>query len=148
LTLIYSSPSGTTGLSISPFLEGQSLDFITEYYHKQLVAQKIGFPDKYYLLSTNETELRKRKEEDTTRRRGGFEMNFKFIEPQRHYFKALNSFIPNLACFIESVSIENNVKNIIETIPSGPKEHTYSMELFDFMINWLSDHKASDFLLN
>jgi hypothetical protein len=119
-----------------------------EFYREQLLAQKIGFPDMYYLLSTNETELRKRKEGDTTRRRGGFEMNLKFIEPQRHYFKALNSFIPNLVCFIESVSIEDNVKHLIDTIPSRPKEHTYSMELFDFMTNWLRDHKASEFLLN
>jgi hypothetical protein len=113
-----------------------------------LLAKKIGFPDIYYLLSTNETELRKRKEGDATRRRGGFEMNLKFIEPQKHYFNALNSFIPNLVYFIESVSTEDNVKQIIETIPSGSKENTYSIDLFDFMVNWLKCNKASDFLLN
>ncbi len=125
----------------------QSLDFVAEFYRKQLLDQKIGFPDKYYLLSANETELRKRKEGDITRRRGGFEMNLKFIEPQRHYFKALNSFVPNLVSFIESVSIEDNVNRILETIPSKPKQHTYSIELFDFMTNWLNDNKESDFSL-
>lgn len=124
---------------------GQSLDFVTDFYRKQFLAQKIGFPDRYYILNANETELLKRKVGDTTRRRGGFELNLKFIEPQRHYFEALNSFIPNLVCFMESVSIEGNVKQIIETLPSGSKEHTFSLELFDFMTNWLSNHKASDF---
>jgi hypothetical protein len=75
-------------------------------------------------------------------------MNLKFIEPQRHYFTALNSFIPSLVCFIDSVSVDDNVKQIIETIPSGSKEHTYSTELFEFMISWLRSNKASDFLLN
>jgi hypothetical protein len=76
---------------------------VAEFYRKQLLEQKIGFPDKYYLLSANEAELRKRKEGDITRRRGGFEMNL---------------------------------------------QHTYSIELFDFMTNWLNYNKASDFLLN
>ncbi|MFD0712963.1 hypothetical protein [Paenibacillus sp. GCM10027626] len=124
---------------------GQSLDFVAEFYRKQIRAQKIGFSDKYYLLSATETELRKRKAGDLGRRRGGFEMNLKFIEPQRHYFQALNAFIPGLVCFIESVSIESNVKKIIETIPSRSQEHTYSMELFEFMVKWLREHPAKEF---
>ncbi|WP_020616400.1 hypothetical protein [Paenibacillus daejeonensis] len=127
--------------------DGQSLDFVADFYRKQLLEQKIGFPDHYFLLSTNEIELRKRKNGDTTRGRRGFEMNVKFIEPQRHYFKALNSFIPNLVHFIESVSIENNVKQIAEIIPSRSKDHTYSIELLDFMKNWLGTNKASDYSL-
>jgi deoxyadenosine/deoxycytidine kinase len=125
---------------------GQSLDFITDYYRNQLLARKIGFPDKYYLLNINEAELRRRKEGDTTRGRRGFEMHLTFIEPQRHYFEALNSFIPGLVSFIESVSVEDNVKQIVETMPSKPQEHTYSTELFDFMTSWLRENKASDFL--
>ncbi|MGG1634580.1 hypothetical protein MHH56_31860 [Paenibacillus sp. FSL K6-3182] len=125
---------------------GQSLEFLTDYFRKQLLARKLGFPDKYYLLNINEAELRKRKEGDATRGRSGFEMNLTFIEPQRHYFEALNSFIPGLVSFIESVSIENNVQQIVETMPSRPQEHTYSVELFDFMISWLHENKASDFL--
>lgn len=85
---------------------GQTLEFVSEFYRKQLLDRKIGFPDKYYLLNINENELRKRKDGDTFRRRGGFEMNLQFIEPQRHYFEALNSFIPDLVCFIESISVE------------------------------------------
>jgi hypothetical protein len=127
---------------------GQSLDFVADFYRKQLHDQRIGFPDKYYILSTDETELRKRKEGDVTRRRSGFELNLKFIEPQKHYFKALNSFIPSLVCLIESVSIEENMNQIIATLPNGLQEHTFSIELFEFMINWLSNNKASDFSLS
>lgn len=38
------------------------------------------------------------------------------------------------------------MKQIVETIPSGSKEHTYSTELLDFMTSWLNENKASDFL--
>ncbi|MZQ83033.1 hypothetical protein GQF01_13045 [Paenibacillus sp. 5J-6] len=125
---------------------GQSLDFVADFYRKQFLAKKIGFPDKYYILSTSEAELRRRKANDLTRRRGGFELNLGFIEPQKHYFKALNAFIPNLVCFIESVSIDENVKQIHESLPSQVQEHTYSIELFEFMVDWLRKNKASDFV--
>jgi hypothetical protein len=45
---------------------GQSLDFVADFYRKQILSKKIGFPDKYYILSTNEAELRRRKEGDVT----------------------------------------------------------------------------------
>ncbi|WP_274654587.1 hypothetical protein [Paenibacillus humicola] len=96
-------------------------------------------------MSANEAELRKRKEGDHTRRRGGFEMNLTCVEPQKHYFKALNSFLPNLVRFIESVSVEENVKQINDSLPSREQEHTYSTELFEFMIDWLRKNHVSDF---
>lgn len=125
---------------------GQTLDFVAEFYRKQLLARKIGFPDRYYLLSASQSALRQRKEGDITRRRGGFEMHLQFIEPQRQYFKALESFVPGLVCFIESESIDCNVAQITNRMPLRSGEHTYSMELFEFMINWLRDHPAAVFI--
>lgn len=124
---------------------GQSLDFVEEFYREHLLEKKIGFPDKYYLLSTSEKELRNRKEGDQSRRRRGFEMNLRFIEPQKRYFQAIHSFNPNLVCFIEAVTIESNVKRIVETMPSTAKDHTYSIELLEFIVSWLRRNKASDF---
>lgn len=123
----------------------QSLEFVSHYYRKLILQQQIGIPDKYYVLSATEAELRKRKVEDTTRRRGGFEMNLQFVEPQKSYFQALNAFVPDLVHFIESVSVETNAELIMNTIPPGRRDHTYSIELFDYMVDWLGSHKASEF---
>ncbi|ULL14760.1 hypothetical protein DVH26_10045 [Paenibacillus sp. H1-7] len=126
----------------------QSFEFVSDYYRELILQKKIGFPDKYYLLTTNEAELRKRKMNDSTIRRGGFEMNLQFIEPQKHYFKALNSFVPSLVTFIESVDVDMNINTITNTIPTKTQDHTYSIELFDYMVDWLSSHKASEFQLS
>lgn len=72
-------------------------------------------------------------------------MNLRFIEPQKRYFQEMHSFNPNLVCFIEAVTIEDNVKRILETMPSTAKDHTYSIELLEFMVSWLRRNKASDF---
>ncbi len=123
---------------------GQTLEFIRDYYRPLLQNQKIGFPDKYYLLYTDEGNLRERKAKDNTRQRRGFELNLQFIEPQRRYFEALNCYIPGLIEFIESIEINKNVEKIIATIPQHPRDHRFSIELFDFAIDWLSRNKTVD----
>ncbi|TMV43144.1 ATP-binding protein [Paenibacillus mesophilus] len=125
--------------------DNQSLEFVADFYRKLLVDKKIGFPDRYYLLGCSEEELRKRKEADSSRRRGGFEMNLQFIKPQRHYFEAINKEVPGLVNFIDSVSINKNVKEILAAIPGTPSKHTYSIDLFDFIVDWLSRNKADQF---
>ncbi|MCJ7842027.1 hypothetical protein MUB24_14170 [Lederbergia sp. NSJ-179] len=122
---------------------GQSLEFVTEFYRKQLLNRTIGFPDKYFVLYTDEVELRKRKNGDNTRRRSGFEMNLRMIEPQKRYFNALRSLNPDLVCFIESDNTEMIVEKIIGTLPSTPCQHTFSVELFDFIVNWLGSTRAT-----
>ncbi|WP_236013305.1 hypothetical protein [Paenibacillus glycanilyticus] len=72
-------------------------------------------------------------------------MNLQFIEPQKHYFEALNKEVPGLVHFIDSVSVDRNIGEIITSIPSTQKKHTYSIELFDFMVDWLSRNKADQF---
>ncbi|MGM0884899.1 MAG: hypothetical protein ACQEXQ_28140 [Bacillota bacterium] len=124
---------------------GQSLEFVSDYYRKLILNRKIGFPDKYYVLSTNKTELRNRKEKDHTRLRRGFEMNLQIIGPLKQYFEVLNAFVPDLVCFIDSIDIEKNVESIQNTIPTGTRNHTYSVDLFDYMVDWLSKNKASEF---
>jgi len=122
--------------------DGQGLEFVETFYRPLIEQQKLGFPDKYVVLYTDEANLRQRKAGDSTRLRRGFELNLTFIEPHQRYFKALNDFCPGLVHFIESVDIESNVEKIRRELPSCTKNHRYSIELFDFMIDWLSTHKA------
>lgn len=122
---------------------GQSLEFVENFYRPQLLKKKIGFPDKYFILYTSEDNLRTRKAYDKTRLRRGFEMNLRFIEPQKRYFQALNDFCPGLVRFIESADIDSNVKKIVDELPKCNNNHRYSMDLFDFMVDWLRTNKAN-----
>ncbi|NIK75240.1 hypothetical protein FHS15_000338 [Paenibacillus castaneae] len=72
-------------------------------------------------------------------------MNLQIIEPQKYYFEALNAFVPGLVHFIEAADIEKNVDIIMNTMPTQTREHTYSIELYDYMVDWLREHKASQF---
>ncbi|MFC9708135.1 hypothetical protein ACFTRD_08235 [Paenibacillus sp. NPDC056933] len=70
--------------------DGQTLKFVEEFYRPLISQRKLGFPDKYFILYTNEINLRARKANDNTRLRRGFELNLKFIEPQKRYFQAFD----------------------------------------------------------
>lgn len=76
-------------------LSNQSLDFIYEFYREEIKAERIGFPDKYFYLYTNQANLRYRKEYDVTRNRGNFEKHLEIVEPHRRFYEALNEFVPN-----------------------------------------------------
>lgn len=122
---------------------GQTLEFVEDFYRPLLSQRELGFPDKYFLLYTSDSTLRERKENDKTRLRRGFELNLKFIEPQMRYFHALNDFCPGLVCFIESVDVESNVSKIKSELVNCTNTHRYSLDLFDFMVNWIRTNKAS-----
>jgi thymidylate kinase len=122
-----------------------SLLFLKEFYATQIKAQNVGFPDVYIHLSTNEKELRKRKENDTTRRRGNFEKHLSLTEPQKRYFQIMNNICPDLVHFIDAVSIEKNVKGIIDVLFSltNSKSNRYSISLFNDLMDWLMKNNPS-----
>lgn len=72
-------------------------------------------------------------------------MNLQFIQPQKHYFEALNKQVPGFVNFIDAVSIDRNVDEIISSIPRKPSTHTYSIELFDYVVDWLTENNAAQF---
>jgi len=126
--------------------DGQSLDFVADFYRPLIEQRKLGFPDRYFILHTVEEQLRQRKAGDVTRMRRGFEMNLTFIEPQKRYFEALNAFMPGLVTFVRSDRIEENVRIIESELPGMQTNHRYSLELFDYMVEWLKRHPAAQFL--
>jgi deoxyadenosine/deoxycytidine kinase len=119
-------------------LETESLDYYSNYYRKLILDTVIGFPDLYVVLTIDEEELRKRKINDLTRNRGNFEKHINLIEPQKQFFRAIDQLKPNYVQFIEATTIEQNVQSI--NINSH-NEDKYSIELFDYMINWLRNNK-------
>jgi deoxyadenosine/deoxycytidine kinase len=126
------------------FVDWQPLSVLRNFYRQHIVAQTLGFPDGYILLIANESQLLQRKENDPTRTRSGFTKNLLVIEPQKRYFQEMNSKIPGFVRLIESTNIEQNIKNIIQELPSfsKPPEHPYSLTFFDYLIEWLYKNTA------
>ena len=125
------------------FVGWQPLEILHDFYREQIAAQTLGFPDGYIVLSIDETELQQRKQNDSTRKRSGFAKHLQLIEPQQRYFQAMNNQAPSFVHLIEATSVEDNVKTIIEALPSfsKPPEHPYSITLFDGLIEWLRRNK-------
>ncbi len=121
----------------------QNLDFMEQFYQPKIQNKTIGFPDLYFVFKTNEVELRKRKIGDTSRRRRGFEAHLRMIEPQRRYFRAMQTFSPNRIFFLEAESIETNIEFVRNRI-SALAEHSEneSEVLFGKIIEWLRENEA------
>lgn len=121
-------------------LFNQSLDFIAEFYRGEIKAGRIGFPDKYFYLYTNQANLMYRKENDVTRKRGNFEKHLEIAEPHQRYYKALNHFVPDYVQLIEAKSIQENIKSITSNFPYSSL-NLDSEKLLDNVTNWLANNK-------
>lgn len=115
------------------------------FYARMLVEGKIGFPDRYFILSVSEEELRCRRERDETRTRKNFEQHLRFIGPQRAYFEFLSSLRSGWVEFVENGSVEATARKIDESIGTGPHRRQDPNELFESITNWLSRHDAAEF---
>ncbi|MFE8701511.1 chloramphenicol acetyltransferase [Cytobacillus sp. FJAT-54145] len=122
-------------------LFNQSLDFLYEFYLREIGAGRIGFPDKYFYLHTNQENLRDRKENDRTRKRGNFEKHLKIIEPHQRYYMALNLFSPGYVKEMEAKSIDENANVIIGHLPSSTLSGDLE-KLLDNIVSWLRENKA------
>jgi thymidylate kinase len=121
----------------------QDLDFSARFYRAAIQNKTIDFPDLYFVFGSDETELRKRKVNDSTRSRRGFEAHLKMIEPQRRYFQAMRAFSPRRVVFLEAETIETNLEFIRARLPvlSGESEED-SEVLLNQMVGWLRENKA------
>jgi thymidylate kinase len=128
----------------------ESLELITDFYREKLAAGRIAFPDKYFILSVNTDELKKRKINDTSRTRKNFVRHLRFIEPQRAFFSFIKSINNNLVEFIENEEIEKTVEKIINSIGDNftRPNNLLSLELFDSIKNWLNKTDAEKFIFS
>ncbi len=125
------------------FIGWQSLDFMKQFYQPKIQNKMIDFPDRYFIFSTNEAELRKRKESDATRQRRGFETHLRMIEPQRRYFQAMQNLSPSKVRFLEAKTVESNVEFVLENISNLVDSNEIEAEvLFSKMAEWLQENKA------
>jgi thymidylate kinase len=125
------------------FLGWQSLDFMEQFYQPKIQNKTLGFPDRYFIFSANEAELRERKDRDTTRQRRGFETHLRMIEPQRRYFQAMQKISPRRVRFLEAKTVETNVEFIQEDVSGSANFNEIEAgTLFKKMVEWLRENEA------
>jgi deoxyadenosine/deoxycytidine kinase len=123
----------------------QSLESTAGFYREKLTDGKIAFPDKYFILTANNDDLRNRKIYDASRTRKNFERNLQFIKPQLAFFDFIKSINYDLVEFIENREIEKTAAKVINSIPLKHSNQDSSLALFDAAKIWLSETQAADF---
>ena len=121
----------------------QNLEFMEAFYRSAMQNKLIDFPSAYFIFSTSETELRKRRAGDAFRQRRHFETHLQMIAPQRRYFEAMRALSPTRVLFLEAETVETNVEFIRRNTaglksPAEPE----SEFLLNKMIKWLRENKA------
>lgn len=125
------------------FTYWQDLNFLERFYRPRIQHGRIRFPDLYFIFSTSEAELRKRKESDSTRRRRGFETHLRMIEPQHRYFRTMQDYSPHQVHFLEAETIEANMGFIQKNVSAlSDRSRDVSEQLFDKMLEWLGGNVA------
>lgn len=123
----------------------QSLESVAGFYREKLADGKIAFPDRYFILTVNNDDLRNRKINDASRTRKNFERHLRFIKPQLAFFSFIKSINKDLVEFIENREIEKTAAKVINSIPLKHSNQDSSLALFDAAKIWLSETQAADF---
>jgi hypothetical protein len=125
------------------FINLQGLECIEQLYLPKLQNKTLDFPDGYFILSANETELRQRRANDINRTRSNFEKHLKLIQPQIRYFQTMKSFSGHLVYFLEARTIKASAEIVLEKMANFVKrDDTDSVMLFNRMIRWLRENEA------
>ena len=125
---------------------GEPAEQIHGFYARLLAEGKISFPDRYFLLSTGEEELRIRRERDAIRTRKNFERHLRFIRPQRAYFEFLASLDDGWVEFLENENAESAARRIAESISGLRPDDRDQFGLLKAVRDWLSRHTAEEFI--
>lgn len=114
----------------------QSLDELAAFYRPRILRGDIGFPDLYVILGAPADVLRARMKGDATRQRHGFDAHLRFIEPQRRYFAAMQSFAPARVRFADARDVAETARLVFAVVRHAVREERPA-ELFDRMVEWL-----------
>ncbi len=106
-------------------------------FHREMVLNhKLGFADRYYVLTANEDRLRERKEGDSIRTRGNFEKHVKMIEPLNLNYEAIDEISPGLVRILKASSVEETTAEIISDYVD-PNPGCFSVHLLEEMKGWM-----------
>ncbi|MBD1913837.1 MULTISPECIES: hypothetical protein [unclassified Leptolyngbya] len=122
------------------------LEAAEAFYQEQIVAGRLGFPDVYFILWTSPEERRQREYErgralnqDDAKIEAKVQRYEQFASPQLQYFKAFQQLFPERVQFVQSSTVEENVRAIASTPPPLKKEQ--DLEILDRLVEWLRVNK-------
>ncbi len=121
-----------------PDLGSQSISEVINFYQEKIISGFIRLPDKYYLLTTSELELRQRKESDQNRSRKNFEKHLRLIEPQIAYFTAINEAVSGFVSVVESID-SREVAKLIASDSIVSQGENYSSAAFEVMCRFVGN---------
>lgn len=122
------------------FIDCLSLSELDNFFRSAIINEKLGYPDGYILLTTDEQELYRRKNEDKRRKRPEFEQLLCINEPRKRYYCFINSLIPGSVKWIDATDINTTFKLSNTIIQHGfPIKNCQNEEYFTKTINWIGD---------
>jgi len=119
----------------------QPIQQVFEFYSDAIQREKIKFPEKYFILTASETELRKRKASDKNRTRKNFETHLKLISPQLDYFYKMNSLNFGNVEIVQTKNISSTAMCIYKGLPKLNLEIDQSI-LLNNQRQFVQEHKS------
>ena len=107
------------------------------FYKTKILEGKIVFPDVYIIFDTDEKELRKRKENDTTRQRRNFEKHLKIIQPLRRYYRFLEKETDLELRFIDYTDITQTKQKVVSVIEEITPRPIDQIKVFTQIEDWI-----------
>lgn len=113
------------------------------FYLEKIRERKIGFPDLYIIFFTTENELRKRKEQDATRRRRNFEKHLLLIEPHLKYIEFLKNETAIPIELVEYKGIEETKEKVNLLMNTAQPSVIDVAKEFKRISNWLASNQPT-----
>lgn len=121
----------------------QPMAEVIGFYREKVNAGMIRCPDKYYVLTSTESELRRRKASDQRRSRRNFEKHLRLIQPQLAYFAAINNSAPGLVSVVASIDSREIAKVIASDSPALRHDKKFNTDVFEIMCRFVGEEYES-----
>ena len=115
----------------------QDVNVLAPRYRAHIERHALAFPDLYVLLDADESQLRRRREADTTRRRRNFEKHLRLVEPLRRYFDALREAAPARVLLLDTSAQKNLTGEVLRALHNLPHDEPDSARLLEHIAAWL-----------
>jgi hypothetical protein len=116
------------------------VDVVEPLYRARIERGELGFPARYVYLDASEAQLRRRRADDPTRQRRGFEKNVRTLVAQRRYFAALDSADPGRVAFMDTADRETLADRVARSIARARTSGRDDVGLLGEIARWVRGH--------
>jgi len=120
-----------------------SSDELQTFYIDKVEKGVIGFPNCYFVITADKEDLKKRKENDSKRKRRNFDKHLLLIEPQKKYFSFIKNHTEIELHFVPNDNLEKTAKpilNIADTLSAKELKHR---QILDKIFSWIESQDKS-----